>query len=168
MSAFIFHLNSISRSKGSIVLYASHTHSSKCSSITLQSNKSCKVFVETEIPNEYQQIIEVPRGTKLRTLLINSGVTPHNGASKVICCRGLGTCGTCAVSIVNSDGVVPENRSVREDLRLQFPPHTEGNTESKNLRLSCQVYVENDVYIRKFSGFWGHKNKQVTFNDPNQ
>lgn len=56
--------------------------------------------------------IPVAHGTILRTALIRAGASPHNGRSTIICCRGLGTCGTCAVAVVtdhaddgSSDGV---------------------------------------------------------------
>lgn len=38
-------------------------------------------------------------GSKLRTALLRGGISPHNGQAQVINCRGLGTCGTCAVEI---------------------------------------------------------------------
>lgn len=43
--------------------------------------------------------VAVRRGATLRTALLQSGLTPHNGNAKVINCRGLGTCGTCAVEV---------------------------------------------------------------------
>lgn len=46
----------------------------------------------------------VEHGTTLRTALIRAGASPHNGRSTVICCRGLGTCGTCAVAVVADHG----------------------------------------------------------------
>lgn len=38
-------------------------------------------------------------GTKLRTAMLRGGISPHNGKAQVINCRGLGTCGTCAVEV---------------------------------------------------------------------
>lgn len=43
--------------------------------------------------------IEVAAGAKLRTALLQAGLTPHNGRAQLINCRGLATCGTCAVQI---------------------------------------------------------------------
>lgn len=43
--------------------------------------------------------LRAPRGAKLRTALLQAGVSPHNGRATLINCRGLGTCGTCAVEI---------------------------------------------------------------------
>jgi ferredoxin len=43
--------------------------------------------------------VAVAAGTKLRTALLQGGLSPHNGRAQLINCRGLGTCGTCAVEI---------------------------------------------------------------------
>lgn len=32
-------------------------------------------------------------------MLLHGGVSPHNDKARAINCRGLGTCGTCAVEI---------------------------------------------------------------------
>jgi hypothetical protein len=45
----------------------------------------------------------VRRGELLRTALLRKGATPHNDWSRLICCRGLGTCGTCAVEITSGE-----------------------------------------------------------------
>lgn len=42
---------------------------------------------------------QAPRGATLRTAMLEAGVTPHNGRATLINCRGLGTCGTCAVEV---------------------------------------------------------------------
>mmetsp|Transcript_41865 Transcript_41865/g.103046 ORF Transcript_41865/g.103046 Transcript_41865/m.103046 type:complete len:156 (-) Transcript_41865:6-473(-) len=95
-------------------------------------------------------------GATLRTALIRGGVSPHNGNSKIICCRGLGTCGTCAVEITRG-AVVPGERSARERARLSLPPHTAANTQRHNLRLACQVRIQaGPLAIAKYDGFWGH------------
>jgi len=112
--------------------------------------------------------IDVSHGTRLRTALIHAGATPHNGGSKVICCRGLGTCGTCAVAVrsppVGSTdavgghpGLSPPLPSARERARLAFPPHTAEASAARGLRLACQVRVVGDVTLAKGEGFWGHQ-----------
>uniref|UniRef100_A0A7S3A9G5 2Fe-2S ferredoxin-type domain-containing protein n=1 Tax=Rhodosorus marinus TaxID=101924 RepID=A0A7S3A9G5_9RHOD len=90
--------------------------------------------------------------TSLRTILIRAGVSPHNGQSSWFNCRGLGTCGTCAVEVVSGE-VLPAKRSYREDLRLNFPPHH----NSDKLRLCCQMTPvdSSDIVLRKYSGMWG-------------
>lgn len=97
-------------------------------------------------------------GQLLRTVLLKNGVTPHNAASKEICCRGIGTCGTCAVEIVKGS-VEPVERSALEIARLNFPPHNKNNSADR-LRLSCQIRIAetdtmNDIIVKKYTGFWG-------------
>jgi ferredoxin len=91
--------------------------------------------------------IECNEGAILRDVLVDAGVSPHNGRADTINCRGNGTCGTCAVEIT---GEVSE-RTRREYARLSVPPHT----PESDLRLACQTRVEGDVSVRKYPGFWG-------------
>jgi ferredoxin len=81
--------------------------------------------------------IECQRGENLRQVLLQNGIDLHNGGAKVINCRGLGTCGTCAVLVEGE---------------VSLPPHS----PTKNLRLACQTKVLGDVRVTKFEGFWGH------------
>ena len=91
----------------------------------------------------------VQRGELLRTALLRRGLSPHNNNSQLINCRGLGTCGTCAVEVRGA--VEPAEASQRERLRLSFPPHE----LRPHLRLACQCRVHGDVVVSKFEGFWG-------------
>ena len=91
----------------------------------------------------------VQRGELLRTALLRRGISPHNNNSQLINCRGLGTCGTCAVEVRGA--VEPAEASQRERLRLSFPPHE----LRPNLRLACQCTVHGDVVVSKYEGFWG-------------
>ena len=91
----------------------------------------------------------VQRGELLRTALLRRGFSPHNNNSQLINCRGLGTCGTCAVEVRGD--VEPAEASQSERLRLSFPPHS----PRANLRLACQCTVHGDVVVKKFEGFWG-------------
>ena len=95
------------------------------------------------------RVIDVQRGELLRTALLRRGLSPHNNNSQLINCRGLGTCGTCAVEVRGA--VEPAEASQRERLRLSFPPHE----LRPNLRLACQCVVHGDVVVSKFEGFWG-------------
>ncbi|KAL4855886.1 putative membrane transporter protein [Chlorella vulgaris] len=105
---------------------------------------------EVEI-NYLNRLVRVPRGTTLRTALLEAGLTPHNGQSKLINCRGLGTCGTCAVEVVGQ--LDPPAWTTQERLRLNFPPHCPpGN---RRLRLACQVACQSDLRVIKRSKFWG-------------
>lgn len=96
----------------------------------------------------------VRAGSKLRTALLRAGETPHNGDARVINCRGLGTCGTCAVQILGpEDAVSPGEWTATESARLNFPPHAPpGN---RRLRLACQVRVGRACEVRKYDRFWG-------------
>ena len=95
----------------------------------------------------------LPKGTKLRSSLLRANETPHNGNARVVNCRGLGTCGTCAVEIVPPDAVFPNRWNSVERARLHFPPHkAPGNAK---LRLACQVQVQQTCEIRKYDKFWG-------------
>ena len=86
-------------------------------------------------PGSAAAALQAERGTTLRTALLQAGVTPHNGRAALINCRGLGTCGTCAVQVKGA--VEPGQWTQQERLRLHFPPHSPpGNLQ---LRLACQV-----------------------------
>ena len=67
--------------------------------------------------------------------MLEAGVTPHNGRAALINCRGLGTCGTCAVEVQGP--VEPQQWTAAERLRLHFPPHSPPGNQ--RLRLACQV-----------------------------
>lgn len=98
-------------------------------------------------------------GETLRTAALRRGlVSPHNGRARLINCRGLGTCGTCAVEIETMDTVEPQQRNSVERARLVFPPHG-GENQSPNLRLACQVQVRGNVVVSKRTGFWGQYNE---------
>lgn len=98
---------------------------------------------------------EAKDGELLRTAALRRGiVTPHNGKSKLINCRGLGTCGTCAIEVAVGGKVEPADKNAREILRLSFPPHNP-DQQSPLLRLACQIQVRGDLHVTKRSGFWG-------------
>lgn len=105
--------------------------------------------------------LQIQKGEILRSAMLRRGSSPHNGRARLINCRGLGTCGTCAVEIESSDNtnsgkgaVEPIERNTKENIRLNFPPHGSSD-QSTNLRLACQVQVMDDITIRKRTGFWG-------------
>lgn len=92
-------------------------------------------------------------GANLRNVLLRARLPLYNGAARALHCRGLGTCGTCAVRI---DGDVSPP-SALEKLRLRVPPH---DLES-GLRLACQVSVLGDLRVTKFEGFFGQGDSAV-------
>lgn len=95
------------------------------------------------------QTIECESGANLRRVLMDAKLPLYNGISKMIHCRGMGTCGTCAVQI---EGDVSAPTKV-ENWRLGFPPHSSGS----GLRLACQCKVQGDLKIIKHEGMWGSR-----------
>ncbi|MGB3137056.1 MAG: 2Fe-2S iron-sulfur cluster-binding protein [Nodosilinea sp.] len=86
-------------------------------------------------------------GANLRRVLLDHGVDLYNGQAQVINCRGIGTCGTCAVRI---EGEVSE-ANWKDRARRSLPPHS----LERDLRLACQTQVLGDITITKYDGFWG-------------
>jgi ferredoxin len=93
------------------------------------------------------QEIECEENENLRRVLLRAGAPLYNGAAKTFHCRGIGTCGTCAIEI---EGQVSNITDI-ERWRLGFPPHQRG----AGLRLACQCKVRSDLSIKKHPGFWG-------------
>ena len=86
-------------------------------------------------------------GANLRQVLLQNKIDLHNGQAKLINCRGIGSCGTCAVELEGE--VSPANW--KDKGRRSLPPHN----PAKNRRLACQTKVLGDVRITKFDRFWG-------------
>lgn len=99
------------------------------------------------------QTFECDRGANLRSVLLNHGVPVHNPGATIVNCRGIGSCGTCAVHIEGDVSAA----NWRDRTRRSLPPHT----PDRELRLACQTKVLGDISVTKFNGFWGHKDKQV-------
>lgn len=114
-----------------------------------------------------QQNLTIQKGEILRTALMKRGISPHNGNSRLINCRGLGTCGTCAVEVTtssssnnkNKNAIEPMERNMKERIRLNFPPHG-SKDQSSNLRLACQIQVQGDIHVTKKAGFWGQSDEK--------
>lgn len=93
--------------------------------------------------------IECELNQNLRRVLMRSGAHLYNGIAGTIHCRGLGTCGTCAIKV---EGPVTEMTSI-EKLRLSMPPHS----RQSGLRLACQCRVLGDLECTKLAGLWGNR-----------
>ena len=93
----------------------------------------------------------------LRKVLLKHDINLHNGRSKIINCRGIGSCGTCAVEIIGK--VSPPNWKDRT--RRSLPPHF----LEQNRRLACQTKVLGDIEVIKYQGFWGQSNEQLTIDN---
>lgn len=91
--------------------------------------------------------ISCRRSANLRKVLLAHGIDLYNGKAKLINCRGIGSCGTCAVLVEGE--VSPANW--KDKARRSLPPHS----PTRNLRLACQTQVLGDVRVTKFDGFWG-------------
>lgn len=92
-------------------------------------------------------------GRNLREVLLENGIDLYNGGSTVINCRGIGTCGTCAVEVVGEISAA----NWRDQTRRSLPPHS----PTRNLRLACQTQILGDIRVTKFDGFWGQGNRIV-------
>ncbi|MEM9451943.1 MAG: 2Fe-2S iron-sulfur cluster-binding protein [Cyanobacteria bacterium P01_E01_bin.6] len=92
-------------------------------------------------------------GSNLRRVLLDNGVLVHNGNATIINCRGIGSCGTCAVQV---EGTV-SSPNWRDRTRRSLPPHT----STGNVRLACQTRVLGNVNVTKFDGFWGQGSQAV-------
>ena len=134
-----------------------------CRSMQLSSSNDARapVIVTFETASE-KKSIHIQKGELLRSAMLKSGHSPHNGRSRLINCRGLGTCGTCAVEIYCSSdaSIEPHERSRKEEIRLSFPPHGSAS-QSPYLRLACQVQVFDDIVLKKRTGFWGQGTDEV-------
>ena len=101
--------------------------------------------------------IDCKMGANLRRVLMKHQVDLYNGKATLINCRGIGSCGTCAVQIEGE--VSAANWCDRT--RRSLPPHTPQN----NVRLACQTKVLGDIRVTKFNGFWGQGDRTIW--DPN-
>ncbi len=98
-------------------------------------------------------VIEAAEGDLLRDVLRRAGASPHNGRARMLNCKGLGSCGTCAVSVAGP--VEPAALTRMERWRLGFPPHDAQRSRAAGMRLACQVRIGGDLDVRKRPGFWG-------------
>ena len=106
--------------------------------------KKFRVEVEGHEP------FEVEQGANLRKAIRDRGIEIHNGPSRYFNCKGMGTCGTCALECTSGEA---GDLSLKEKVRLSVPPHSKKN----NLRLSCQIKVNSDLKLKKHDGLWGTK-----------
>lgn len=107
--------------------------------------------------------VDPHRGTSLRTLLREACLPLYNSSAAAINCRGLGTCGTCAVSVPSASTRNITPLRWRERIRLSLMPHSIANTEANQLRLACQCRLfgtagaRDELTVEKLDGMWGHR-----------
>ena len=92
-------------------------------------------------------------GANLRKVLLEHNINLHNGKSNIINCKGIGSCGTCAVAI---EGKVAA-ANWKDRFRRSLPPHS----PEQNRRLACQTKVLGDLKVVKYDGFWGQGNSAI-------
>lgn len=123
-------------------------------------NKNTLEVNEIEIGLE-QNIQQI----NLKKTLKQFNIFPYNGKSKYFNCKGIGSCGTCTVSVLDFDGnkiysskdEYIGDLTKMEKIRLNFFPHTLDNSFEKSLRLSCQYKIKTDLMIIKNNRFWGNE-----------
>lgn len=89
--------------------------------------------------------IEVPKGANLRKVALKAGINVYKGINQFLNCQGHGLCGTCRVEIIQGDKNV-NSKTPKEEwvLKGKFLIAYKVNP---NLRLSCQVKVEDDIVV---------------------
>jgi ferredoxin len=117
---------------------------SKYKNHTIFITKIQKIMVKIQAQGK---VITCEAGANLRRVLLKNDVDLYNGNASLINCRGIGTCGTCAVEI---EGDVSEMKW-QEKARLSVPPHSPNTTK----RLACKLQVLGDIKVTKYDGFWG-------------
>ena len=93
------------------------------------------------------ETISCELGANLRRVLLKNQLNLYNGNARYINCRGIGSCGTCAVEIKGNVSEV----NWKDRLRRSLPPHD----STENRRLACQTKVLGDIEVIKYDGFWG-------------
>lgn len=81
--------------------------------------------------------ISALKGQNLRNVLLEQRIPIYTGKAKLTNCGGAGTCGTCAVVVIEKDGW--EERPEFERLRLKKYPDS--------ARLSCNTIIEGDCTV---------------------
>ncbi len=94
----------------------------------------------------WNRSVRVGALSNVRTVAKLAGLPLYNGLSKLLNCRGIGTCGTCRVVIEPAEALTPPTR--REKLHGCTGPY----------RLACQTRIDSDrqdVTVTKMTGFLG-------------
>ncbi len=92
-----------------------------------------------------RRIIKVEPGENLREAAIRNkfGIYPH--LFKILNCRGRGLCTSCAVEI-ESGKTSPPNDVENKALKSKM-------AKKPNLRLACQLTVEDDLVVKTQGSF---------------
>ena len=106
---------------------------------------------------------ECEPGATLRDVLMRGAASLYAPPMDLLHCRGLGTCGTCALEVrpeadQGNSGDAASPVTAMERWRLRFPPHSPDNAPvdpGATLRLACQVRVMGDLRCVRRGGLWG-------------
>ncbi|BCX02224.1 MAG: hypothetical protein KatS3mg053_0162 [Candidatus Roseilinea sp.] len=83
----------------------------------------------------------VERGSNLRRVLLDAGISPYAPLARRANCSGRGLCATCGVRIL-SGAPAPVHWHDRLAARFGYP------------RLSCQITIHNDMVVRILTDKW--------------
>lgn len=89
--------------------------------------------------------LQAEEGSNLRKVLLKNGISPYTGKDKFLNCLGNGLCGTCRVEVVEGKGLPPV--SPMEELAMVGMLPFYARSVGKNVRLSCQLPLKNDISI---------------------
>jgi len=100
------------------------------------------------ITNEKKEI-EIPAGVNLRKAARDAGIQLYAGLTRYLNCRGLGSCGTCAVLVKKgmdslTDKTLMEKLTLGRSLKVIGHEH--------EMRLACQCTVKGDCTIETQPG----------------
>jgi ferredoxin len=84
---------------------------------------------------DYETTLQADRGTVLRDLLLEHGLSPYGSVSRITNCGGRGLCGTCGVEF-EGEAPTPEHWHDRAAATFGYP------------RLSCQIRVDAPLTVR--------------------
>jgi ferredoxin len=80
--------------------------------------------------------VDVPAGTRLREVALAQGIPLYRGMWTHVNCLGNGICGRCRLWVLSTK---PQRPNMRERVH---------RTIRGNMRLACQVSVEEDLQVR--------------------
>ncbi|MEO1272305.1 MAG: 2Fe-2S iron-sulfur cluster-binding protein [Myxococcota bacterium] len=102
-----------------------------------------RVTVDVGDDEALRRTLEVRHGTRLRTALLEAGLSPYGVWTHRANCGGRGLCATCGVWVMEGPG--PEHWHDRAAERFGYP------------RLACQIAVTESMTIQLLPGklAWG-------------
>jgi ferredoxin len=87
-----------------------------------------------------KRTLKVEPGTNLREAAIAAKLSIYPNIKKILNCRGRGLCSSCRVEIVSGQ-VAERNETENNNLAKALK-------KNPNLRLGCQVIVEDNLVVR--------------------